>query len=165
MTLRKLQQKQVRWVWLSLVIIAIDLLTKYYASMYLTYASPVEVFPFFNLTLLYNYGAAFSFLSDADTLWQVILLSAIAIIVSLVIIVWLWRLPIKEKNNMTAASLALILGGALGNLYDRMIHGFVVDFLDFHVAGYHWPAFNIADSAICVGAVCLIAMSFQKSKK
>lgn len=157
-----LRNKQLRWVILSIIVIIIDLGTKYLASQNLTYGQPVEVLPFFNLTLLHNYGAAFSFLSNSNTTWQVVVLSGIALIVAIVIFVWLTRLP--KNKNLTACALALILGGALGNVYDRMIHGYVVDFLDFHINNYHWPAFNIADSAICIGAVILILMSF-KSKK
>ncbi|WP_191092687.1 signal peptidase II [Cysteiniphilum sp. JM-1] len=157
-----LRNNQLRWVILSIIVIIIDLGTKYLASQNLTYGQPVEILPFFNLTLLHNYGAAFSFLSNANTTWQVIVLSAIALIVAIVILIWLARLP--KNKNLTACALSLILGGALGNVYDRMIHGYVVDFLDFHINNYHWPAFNIADSAICIGAVILILMSF-KSKK
>lgn len=157
-----LRNKQLRWVILSIIVIIIDLGTKYLASQNLTYGQPVEVLPFFNLTLLHNYGAAFSFLSNSNTTWQVVVLSGIALIVAIVIFVWLTRLP--KNKNLTVCALALILGGALGNVYDRMIHGYVVDFLDFHINNYHWPAFNIADSAICIGAVILILMSF-KSKK
>ncbi|WP_440615765.1 signal peptidase II [Cysteiniphilum sp. 6C5] len=157
-----LRNNQLRWIILSIIVIIIDLGTKYLASHNLTYGQPVAVLPFFNLTLLHNYGAAFSFLSNANTTWQVIVLSAIALIVAIVILVWLARLP--KNKNLTACALSLILGGALGNVYDRMIHGYVVDFLDFHINNYHWPAFNIADSAICIGAVMLILMSF-KSKK
>lgn len=157
-----LRNNQLRWVILSIIVIIIDLATKYLASQNLTYGQPVEILPFFNLTLLHNYGAAFSFLSNANTTWQVIVLSAIALIVAIVILIWLARLP--KNKNLTACALSLILGGALGNVYDRMIHGYVVDFLDFHINNYHWPAFNIADSAICIGAVILILMSF-KSKK
>ncbi|WP_440993491.1 signal peptidase II [Cysteiniphilum litorale] len=157
-----LRNNQLRWVILSIIVIIIDLGTKYLASQNLTYGQPIEILPFFNLTLLHNYGAAFSFLSNANTTWQVIVLSAIALIVAIVILIWLARLP--KNKNLTACALSLILGGALGNVYDRMIHGYVVDFLDFHINNYHWPAFNIADSAICIGAVILILMSF-KSKK
>lgn len=157
-----LRNNQLRWVILSIIVIVIDLGTKYLASHNLTYGQPVEILPFFNLTLLHNYGAAFSFLSNSNTTWQVIVLSGIALIVAIVILVWLARLP--KNKNLTACALSLILGGALGNVYDRMIHGYVVDFLDFHINNYHWPAFNIADSAICIGAVILILMSF-KSKK
>ncbi|MDA0910022.1 MAG: signal peptidase II [Proteobacteria bacterium] len=157
-----LRNNQLRWVILSIIVIIIDLGTKYLASQNLTYGQPFEILPFFNLTLLHNYGAAFSFLSNANTTWQVVVLSAIVLIVAIVILIWLARLP--KNKNLTACALALILGGALGNVYDRMIHGYVVDFLDFHINNYHWPAFNIADSAISIGAVILILMSF-KSKK
>ena len=157
-----LRNNQLRWILLSMMVIIVDLGTKYYASQLLTYAKPVEILPFFNFTLLHNYGAAFSFLSNANTLWQVILLSSIAIIVSIIILVWLTKLP--KNKNATACALSLILGGALGNVYDRMIHGYVVDFLDFHINNYHWPAFNIADSAICIGAIMLIIISFNSKK-
>ncbi|WP_116964803.1 signal peptidase II [Fastidiosibacter lacustris] len=158
-----LRNTQIRWLWLSIVVILIDLGTKYIASTTLTYAKPVKMLAFFNLTLLHNFGAAFSFLSNADTMWQLVLFSTIAIVVSIIILIWLIKLT-KDKN-IIACALALILGGALGNLYDRMIHGYVVDFLDFHINNYHWPAFNIADSAICIGAGILIVMSFKKSDR
>ncbi|MFZ9036200.1 MAG: signal peptidase II [Francisellaceae bacterium] len=149
---------QLKWLWMAILVIAIDLLTKYLAHIYLNYGQPLYVLPFFNLTLLHNYGAAFSFLSNQETLWQVIVLSAIAIAVAVGIIIWLWRLP-KDKN-VFAFSLSLILGGALGNVYDRLIHGYVVDFLDFHIGVYHWPAFNVADSAICIGVAIIIISGF-----
>ena len=156
-----LRNNQLRWVLLSIVVIIIDLGSKYFASASLNYAKSVEILPFFNLTLLHNYGAAFSFLSNADTTWQVVLLSGIAIVVAVVILIWLTKLP--KNKNLTACALALILGGALGNVYDRMIHGYVVDFLQFRFdfleplfRGGYFPSFNVADSAITLGAVCLI---------
>lgn len=157
-----LPKNQLRWLILSVAVIIIDLATKYIASHTLSYAQPVEILPFFNLTLLHNHGAAFSFLSNSETIWQTVIFSAIAIAVSVAIIIWLYRMP--KNKNLYAASLALILGGALGNLYDRLIHGFVVDFLDFHIGSYHWPAFNIADSAICIGAALVIYLTITEKK-
>lgn len=148
------------WLWygVAVAVLVLDQLTKAWASASLDYAQPVAVMPFFNLTLLHNTGAAFSFLSDAGG-WQQWFFSAVAVTVSLIIVVWLWRLPAAERWQ--SASLALILGGAVGNLWDRLVHGYVVDFLDFYVGGYHWPAFNVADSAIVVGAGIMIWLSFR----
>lgn len=141
------------WLWLSAIIIVGDQLTKFFASKHLTFARPKAILPFFNLTLLHNKGAAFSFLSQQPG-WQGWLFSGIALVVSIVIVFWLHRLP-RQKVWLSVA-LALILGGALGNFIDRAVHGYVVDFLDFHLAGVHWPAFNVADAAIFVGAVMLL---------
>ncbi len=141
------------WLWVSAVIIALDLYTKHLASSMLVYATPVKVLPVFNLTLLHNPGAAFSFLGDADG-WQRWLFSGIAIVVSGFLIVWLKQL--RNHQTWLAIALALILGGALGNLYDRLTLGYVVDFLHFHWNESYFPAFNIADSAITVGAGMLI---------
>ena len=111
---------------------------------------------FFNLVLVFNKGAAFSFLATAQG-WQTPLLSAIAVLASCVIGFLIVR---NTEKKLFSVGLALILGGALGNLYDRLVYGQVVDFLDFHVVGWHWPAFNVADSAITVGAGILIIESF-----
>lgn len=157
-----LPKNQLRWLILSIVVIVVDLITKYITTHLLTYAQPLEVLPFFNLTLLHNHGAAFSFLSNSETMWQTIIFSVIAIAVSIAIIIWLYRLP--NNKNLYACALSLILGGALGNLYDRLIHGYVVDFLDFHIGNHHWPAFNIADSAICIGAALIIYLTITEKK-
>jgi len=108
--------------------------------------------PFFNLALVYNPGAAFSFLADASG-WQKWFFLALAVIISLWIVSLLWRHPERRRENI---ALALIMGGALGNSVDRLAYGAVVDFLDFHLAGHHWPTFNLADSGITVGAALLI---------
>src|SRR6185369_7416190 len=114
--------------------------------------------PFFNLVLVFNKGAAFSLLASAPG-WQTLFFASIAVVASLVI----GFLLLKTKDKpFFSAGLALILGGALGNLYDRLVYGHVVDFLDFHAVGWHWPAFNVADSAITVGAAILIVESFLK---
>jgi signal peptidase II len=123
---------------------------------------PVAIIPSFNLTLMHNQGAAFSFLSDAGG-WQRWFFTALASVVSIAIIIWITRLKPEEK--MTALSLALILGGALGNLIDRVRFGYVVDFIDVYYNTSHWPAFNIADSAISVGAVIMIIASFKSADK
>lgn len=145
-----------KWLWLSAAVILLDQATKWIAERALVLYAPVEVTPFFNLTLVYNPGAAFSFLGDASG-WQRWFFVLVAIGASIFIVWWLRNLHHRER--WTAASLALILGGALGNVIDRLLHGHVVDFLDVHWAGYHWPAFNVADSAITVGAVILVGYS------
>jgi len=116
--------------------------------------------PFFNLVLVFNKGAAFSFLA-AEPGWQTPFFAAIAVVASVVVSFLIYK---HEKKTLFCSALALILGGALGNLYDRIVYGQVVDFLDFHALGWHWPAFNVADSAITVGAGILIVESFLQKK-
>ena len=142
-----------RWLGLSGAVIALDQATKLAAERLLTLYAPVEVIPSFNLTLMYNQGAAFSFLAGAGG-WQRWFFVLLAAGVSAVLVLWLKRLSPQER--WTAAGLAMILGGALGNLIDRLWHGHVIDFIDVYYGRYHWPAFNIADSAITVGAAILI---------
>ena len=141
------------WLWLSAAIVIVDYLSKQMAEASLTLYQPVPVWPFFNLTLMYNYGAAFSFLSDAGG-WQRWFFAGLAGLVSIVIIWWLKGTD--RRQRLHAIALALILGGALGNLWDRLLLGYVVDFLDVYYASWHWPAFNVADSAITVGAVLMV---------
>jgi len=140
------------WYALATVVVALDQWTKALALRLLEYAEPVVVSGFFNLTLLYNKGAAFSLLSDAGG-WQHWLFSGIALVVAVLISVWLYRLPARARLEPLA--LALVLGGAIGNLIDRLRFGHVVDFIQLHYRELYWPAFNIADSAITVGAVLL----------
>jgi signal peptidase II len=147
-----------KWLNLSALVIIFDQLTKWLMSNWLDLYETVAVVPYFNLTLAHNYGAAFSFLASAGG-WQRWFFTLLAVVVSLVLIIWMKRL--KANARLEAISLALILGGAIGNVIDRLMHGYVIDFLDVYVGTYHWPAFNIADSAICVGAVLLIFDSFR----
>lgn len=142
-----------RYLWLSLVVIVLDQAGKWWVQSELLPHDRVEVLPFFNLTLVFNQGAAFSFLSDAGG-WQRYLFIGLALVVSLVLVIWLARLAADEHR--LALGLALILGGAVGNLIDRLWWGHVVDFLDFHWRFWHWPAFNLADSAITLGVVLLL---------
>jgi len=144
---------------LSAVIIVLDQTTKQAIVPFLmARGHALEIAPFFNLVLAYNKGAAFSFLSDASG-WQRWFFSGIAAFASAFIV---YLLKTHTAETRFCLALSLILGGALGNLWDRIALGHVVDFLDFHVAGYHWPAFNVADSAITVGAVLLVLDSFSK---
>ncbi len=142
-----------RWLWLSLVVLLFDQLSKYAASQVLVLHEARAVLPSVNFTLVHNAGAAFSFLSN-ESGWQRWFFTAIALVVSLLIFFWLRRLPRGERR--TAMGLALILGGALGNVWDRIQLGYVVDFIDVYYHAWHWPAFNLADSAITVGAVLLL---------
>ena len=149
------------WLLLSLLVIAIDQATKHVALAALQLSEPVAALPgFLNWTLAFNSGAAFSFLAGADG-WQRWLFTALAIGVSVALIVWIARTP--RSDWRAAAPLALIVGGALGNLIDRLRFGHVTDFIDVYVGSAHWPAFNIADSAISIGAVMLIVFGFRRS--
>jgi len=141
------------WLLMSVVIVVLDLWTKDLATDALSLYRPVELTSWLNMTLAHNYGAAFSFLSDAGG-WQRWLFTGLASVVTVVLIIWLLRLPAREK--LTAAALGLIIGGAVGNLIDRINHGYVVDFIDVYYRNWHWPAFNLADSAITCGVVLLL---------
>ncbi len=143
-----------RYLWISVLVLLLDQATKLAALKYLVRQSEIAILPFLNFTLVYNSGAAFGFLSSASG-WQNTFFITIAIIASLVIFLLLRRLQPQEK--LMALGLALIFGGALGNLLDRLLYGYVVDFIDVYYRGWHWPAFNVADSAITIGAVMLIA--------
>lgn len=145
---------------IAFVVLALDLTSKFWIESTLQLGEQIPVTGFFNLVLTYNPGAAFSFLSEQSG-WQRWFLAGIAAIAAIVIIFLLNR---YQNEKLFCLSLSLILGGAIGNLYDRIMLGHVVDFLDFYVGTYHWPAFNIADSAIFVGTALMIYDSF-KSKK
>jgi len=153
-----ISRRNLRWLWLSVVVIVLDQVTKQWAINLLEMHQPVAVAPFLNLTLTYNTGAAFSLLNDAGG-WQRWLFAGLSVVVSIVIVVWLWRIPSGER--WLACGLALVVGGALGNLWDRLAIGAVVDFIDVYYQRWHWPAFNVADSAICVGAALLIISTFK----
>ena len=151
------------WLWLSLLVLVVDQATKLYFNNALTMYQQIVVIPdYFSWTLAYNTGAAFSFLADGAG-WQRWLFALIAVVVSAVLVIWLKRLGRNE--TWLAVALALVLGGAIGNLYDRIVLGHVVDFILVHWHNRHYfPAFNVADSAICVGAV-MLALDMFKSKK
>lgn len=142
-----------RWLLISVGLIWLDLWTKNLASSQLIYGRPVEVLPMFNLVLQHNPGAAFSFLADLGGA-QVWLFSIIAIVVSVVMVVWLGRL--KPDQRLLSASLAFIVGGAIGNVWGRIELGYVVDFISLHYQSSYFPTFNIADIAINIGAGLMI---------
>lgn len=153
----KLERSGLRWLWLAAFMFIIDQVTKYWTVQALDLYESFQILPFFNFTYARNYGAAFSFLGDAGG-WQKYLFTAIAFAVSAYLIYSL------KKNSYTQrwinCAFALILSGALGNVTDRLIFGYVIDFLDLDLGFYRWPTFNIADSAIFVGAAILILESF-----
>jgi signal peptidase II len=153
--------KSAPWFAGAAAIVLADQLTKWLVLARFAAGERVELTSFFNLVLVFNKGAAFSFLA-AEAGWQTPVLAAFALGASLVVSVLLVRSP---ERRMLCAGLALILGGALGNLVDRLRFGHVVDFLDFHVAGWHWPAFNVADSAITIGAALLILDGLRRHEK
>ena len=148
-----------RWLWCSLAVVIADQATKVAAVALLDPASSVELIPTLNLVLAYNTGAAFSFLSTAGG-WQRWLFIGLAVVICGFILHWLRDLP--RGARWFPLALSLILGGAVGNVIDRVRIGAVVDFIDFHVGDWHWPAFNVADSAICVGAALLVLGMFRR---
>lgn len=147
-----------KWLGVGAVVIALDLWTKSLVQSVFTYGEHLPLTSFFDLVLFHNEGAAFSFLAGAGG-WQRLFFSTFALVASAVIIHLLRRHPDKK---LFCFALGLILGGALGNLYDRLTLGYVVDFLFFHYQGYYWPAFNVADSAIFCGVVLLLWEEFRK---
>ena len=152
--------KAYRWFGLSAAVVVADYLTKFTVLSTFAPGESRAVVPFFNLVLVFNKGAAFSFLAGQPG-WQTFFFAAIAVVASIVVSFLIYKDP---SRTMFCLGLALILGGALGNLYDRLVYGHVVDFLDFHAAGWHWPAFNVADSAITLGAGILIVESFLQKR-
>lgn len=152
-----------RWLWLSLIIIVIDQISKYLIMKHLSLYQSKFLLPFLNFNLQHNYGAAFSFLNSAGG-WQKWLFVVVAVIVSLVILYLLRKTPAKHYGF--AAGLCLILGGALGNVIDRIRLGYVIDFVDFHINTWHFAVFNLADTAITLGVIILfIGVLFSSSKK
>jgi len=149
-----------RWLWVSGLVLLADRISKQLALWYLAFDETVSIVPHLGLTLGFNRGAVFGFLGRASG-WQVGFFSLIAVVAAVVILWALWRTVSSRKCFCIA--LALILGGALGNLYDRVAYGSVIDFIDVYVKNWHWPAFNIADSAICVGAFLLVLDGMRRA--
>ena len=150
-----------RWLVLAAAIAALDQLTKYLLTLNFAPGESLTLTPFLNLVYVLNPGAAFSFLADQPG-WQRGLFIALALVASAWIVFLLVRHP---RERVFAAALTLVLAGAVGNLVDRVTIGAVIDFLDFHAAGYHWPAFNVADSAITCGAILLVWDALRSGRK
>lgn len=140
------------WIGIAIIVVLADQLSKITMTRILAYGQSESVTSFFNLVMVYNKGAAFSFLADQPG-WQRYFFTGISVLASLFI---LWMLKRNPSQRLFCWALALILGGALGNLIDRVAYGHVIDFLDLHLGGWHWPAFNVADSAITVGALLFV---------
>ncbi len=157
--------QNLRWLWVAVLVIVLDYITKQYFSSTMQLGESISILPFFNWTLAHNYGAAFSFLHDAGG-WQRWFFTAIALVVTAAMSIWMTRLP-KQGANFLLIGIALVIGGALGNLYDRITLGYVVDFVHFFYHDWHFPAFNIADCGISVGAAILIidAIFFEKKRE
>ena len=150
-----------KWLGLSALIVVLDQITKYVVRSTFALHESVEVTPFFNLVFVFNRGAAFSFLSQADG-WQ----RELFIVIALAASVWIaWLLRKHAQQVLFCFALSLVLGGALGNVIDRVVYGAVIDFLDFHAYGYHWPVFNVADIAISCGAALLVWEAFTAKRK
>ena len=154
-------KSSLQWLWLTAIFLIIDQVTKHWVAGSMELYQSINVLPFFNITYAQNHGAAFSFLADQGG-WQRWFFTSIAAIASVVFLVWLKRTP--KEQTVLAAALACMLSGALGNLIDRSLFGYVIDFLDFYAMGYHWPTFNVADSIIFVGAALMIIDSFKQDK-
>ena len=148
-----------KWIWLAVAVVFLDQLSKYIASTSLEMYQPIAVMPMFNWTLMHNPGAAFSFLAN-ESGWQRWFFTAIAVVVSVVLFFWIKRLEQHEKWQ--AIALALILGGAVGNVIDRIWFGYVIDFIQIYYEQWYWPAFNIADSAISIGVAMSIVDSVRE---
>ena len=145
---------------ISAVVLVLDIYTKHLIQQAFQYGEHLQVSSFFDLVRYHNEGAAFSFLATEDG-WQRLFFTAIALIASVVMIYLLRK---NSEQKLFCLALALVLGGALGNLYDRLTLGYVVDFLFFHIGQYYWPAFNLADSAITGGVTLLLLDGFKKHK-
>lgn len=152
-----IMQRGVFWLWLSVIIVVLDQWTKSIASAELKMYVAIPVNDFLNWTLMHNEGVAFSFLADQSG-WQRWFLSVLAIAIVVWLLVWMYQN--SKSMKLQNISLALVVGGAIGNVYDRLMLGYVVDFIELHYNENYWPAFNVADSAICLGAVLLIVDAF-----
>ncbi len=149
---------------IALVVLIIDQISKYFLLEYLTsqqaMVSGIEVLPFFNLVLVWNRGVSFGLFNQTDPLMPYLLMALAAVLVAMVL-----RWLLRAETRCESVAFGLIIGGAIGNVIDRICYGAVVDFLDFHVAGQHWPAFNVADSAIVVGACIILYLWGVSGKK
>jgi len=151
-----------KWLWVSAVVLLLDQASKLTIDGSMHLYESIPLLPFFNLSYVHNTGAAFSFLSDAGG-WQRWLFAGLAIVMSSAIGIWLARL--QKHETFMAVALSLVLGGAIGNLIDRIAYGYVIDFLDVYFQTWHWPAFNIADSAICIGVGLMLLESLGIGRK
>jgi signal peptidase II len=160
--LRLFTQTGWRFLWLSLLVLVVDQYTKALVLKNIELYQAIQISPFFNLTHVYNYGAAFSFLHDAGG-WQRWFFTIVALAVSALVLWWLKQ--ITKEQIILPLAFSLIIGGAIGNAYDRLVYGYVVDFLVLYYQDWYWPAFNVADTAICIGAVLMIVDMFKNKEE
>lgn len=151
-----------KWLWVSLLVLILDQASKLAVDTSMQLYESIPLMPYFNLTYAHNTGAAFSFLANAGG-WQRWLFAGLAVVMSGIIAVWLARL--EKHETLMAVALSMVLGGAIGNLIDRVAYGYVIDFLDVYYKQWHWPAFNIADSAICIGVGLMLLESLGVGNK
>ena len=159
--IRPYKKQQLYWLWLSASSILLDQFSKYFATIQLNYYEPIEILPMLNLALTSNRGSAWGFLNSASG-WQIGMFAAISAIASVLLLRFIYRLP--PTNHWSACAFSLILGGAIGNLIDRFTHGYVVDFIQVHYQHWYFPVFNVADSAITIGAIMLIISFLKKNR-
>ena len=159
--IKNVKSSGLSWLWLTLLLLIIDQVTKHLVTSSMDLYDSINVLPFFNITYVHNPGAAFSFLADQGG-WQRWFFTAIATIASIIFVIWLAKTP--KQNKLLCIAFAMLLSGAFGNLIDRVLFGYVIDFLDFYWNANHWPAFNVADSAIFIGAALMIIDSFTSSE-
>lgn len=150
------------WLWLTFTVLVLDQVSKHLIAAHMRLYDTIVILPVFNISLLHNSGAAFSFLAGASG-WQRWFFVALALVVATMIVYWLRRMP-AQGDRWLAAGLALVAGGALGNVIDRLAHGYVIDFVQLHYRSWYFPAFNVADSAITVGAALLLLDGLLKSR-
>lgn len=149
-----------RWLWLALIILALDLVSKQWVMANFWLGESMAIMPSINLFYSYNSGAAFSFLAD-ESGWQRWIFSLIAVVIIVILLVIMYRSDYRVR--LSNAAHAMVIGGALGNFFDRIVHGVVIDFIDIYIGSWHWPTFNIADLAICTGTILIILESFFHS--
>lgn len=149
-----------RWLWLALVVLTLDLISKQWVITHFWLGESIPIISFVNFTYSHNHGGAFSFLADKGG-WQRWAFSAIAVIISVVLLIMMYRSD--KRISLSNIAYMLIIGGALGNLFDRLVHGMVIDFIDFYINDWHWPTFNVADASICIGAILIILDGFPCS--
>lgn len=159
---KKLLTSGLAWLWISVLVILIDRFSKMWGIRDLIPYEPVKILSFFNLTLAFNKGAAFGFLHSAAG-WQNLLLGSFAVLISIILLYWLYRTDRHERWLNVA--LCLIIGGALGNIWDRILYNYVIDFFDFHLGQWHFAIFNVADSSICIGAFMLFCYWIREGSK
>ncbi len=146
-----------RWFWLSLVVLTLDFISKQWVITHFWLGESVSVIPFINFTYVHNPGAAFSFMANKGG-WCRWVFSVISFVISVLLFIMMYRSD--QRARLSNAAYAMIIGGALGNLLDRMVHGVVIDFIDFYIGNWYWPTFNVADAGICIGSVLIMLENF-----